>query len=109
MKSKKEVNKICKDCECNNNGWCVMLETNRYEDKVKGCGMLGDPTNFVDRIIRGEQEEVDEELDVELSLGEVPGTDERVIMVVINGVHIATTDIPIEAYEILQEYWGKEK
>ena len=109
MKSRKEVNKICKDCECNNNGWCVMLETNRYEDKVEGCGILDDPTNFVDRVIRGEQEEVDEELDVELSLGEVPGTDERVIMVIVNGVHIATADIPIEAYEILQEYWGKEE
>ena len=66
MKLRKEVNKICKDCECNNNGWCVMLETNRYEDKVNRCGMLDDPTNFVDRVIRGEQEEVDEELDVEL-------------------------------------------
>ena len=66
MKSKKEVNKICKDCECNNEGWCVMLETNRYEDKINGCGILDDPTNFVDRVIRGEQEEVDEELDVEL-------------------------------------------
>ena len=109
MKSRKEVNKICKDCECNNNGWCVMLETNRYEDKVNGCGMLSEPMDFVDRVIRGEQEEVDEELDVELSLGEVPGTDERVIMVVINGVHIATTEIPIEAYEILQEYWSKEE
>ena len=59
MKSRKEVNKICKDCECNNNGWCVMLETNRYEDKVKGCGILDDPTNFVDRVIRGEQAEVE--------------------------------------------------
>ena len=66
MRSRKEVNKICKDCECNNNGWCVMLETNRYEDKINGCGILDDPTNFVDRVIRGEQEEVDEELDVEL-------------------------------------------
>ena len=109
MKSRKEVNKICKDCECNDNGWCIMLETNRYEDKIDRCGMLDDPTNFVDRVIRGEQEEVDEELDVELSLGEVPGTDEHVIMVVINGVQVATTEIPIEAYEILQEYWGKEK
>ena len=71
--------------------------------------MLDDPTNFVDRMIRGEQEEVDEELDVELVLGEVPATDERAIMVVINGVQVATTEIPIEAYEILQEYWGKEK
>ena len=80
-----------------------------YEDKVNRCGILDDPTNFVDRVIRGEQEEVDEELDIELSLGEVPGTDERVIMVVINGVQVATADIPIEAYEILQEYWGKEE
>ena len=109
MKSRKEVNKICKDCECNNNGWCVMLETNRYEDKVERCGILDNPTNFVDRVIRGEQEEVDEKLDVELSLGEVPGTDERVIMIIVNGVQIATADIPIEAYEILQEYWGKEE
>ena len=54
MKSRKEVNKICKDCECNNNGWCVMLETNRYEEKADRCGMLDDPTDFVDRVIRGE-------------------------------------------------------
>ena len=87
-----------------NNGWCAMLETNRYEDKVEGCGMLDDPINFVDRIIRGEQEEVDEELDVELSLDEVPGTDKRVIIVIVNGVQI-----PIEAYEVLQEYWNKEE
>ena len=86
-----------------------MLETNRYEDKIGGCGILDDPTDFVDRVIRGEQEEVDEELDVELVLGEIPATDERAIMVVINGVQVATTEIPIEAYEILQEYWGKEK
>ena len=99
MKLRKEVDKICKDCECNNNGWCI----------INGCGMLDDPTNFVDRVIRGEQEEVDEELNVELSLGEVPGTDERVIMVIVNGVHIATTEIPIEAYEILQECWSKEE
>ena len=106
MKSRNEVNKICKDCECSDNGWCIMLETNRYEDKVNKCGILDEPPDFVDRVIRGE---VDEELDVELSLGEVPGTDERVIMVIVNGVQIATADIPIEAYEILQEYWGKEK
>ena len=81
----------------------------KLRQEVNRCGILDDPTNFVDRVIRGEQEEVDEELDVELSLGEVLGTDERVIMVVINGVHIATADIPIGAYEILQEYWGKEK
>ena len=56
MKSRKEVNKICKDCECNNNGWCVMLKTNRYEDKVEGCGILDDPINFVDKVIRGKYE-----------------------------------------------------
>ena len=109
MKLRKEVDRICKDCECNNEGWCAMLGTNRYEDKVDRCVILSEPPDFVDRIIRGEQKEVDEELDVELSLGEVPGTDERVIMVIVNGVHIATTEIPIEAYEILQEYWGKEE
>ena len=108
MKSKKEVNKICKDCECNNNGWCVMLETNRYEDKINGCGILDDPINFVDRVIRGEQKEVGEDK-VELVLDEIPDTDKRIIMVVINGVQIATTEIPIEAYEILQECWSKEE
>ena len=53
MKSKKEVNKICKDCENNNNGWCIMLETNQYEDKVDRCAILSEPKDFVDRIIRG--------------------------------------------------------
>ena len=53
MKLRKEVDRICKDCECNNEGWCAMLETNRYEDKVNGCGILDDPTNFVDRVIEG--------------------------------------------------------
>ena len=60
MKLRKEVDRICKNCECNNEGWCAMLGTNQYEDKVNGCGILDDPMDFVDRVIRGEQEEVDE-------------------------------------------------
>ena len=108
MKLRKEVNKICKDCECNNNGWCVMLETNRYEDKINRCGILDDPINFVDRVIRGEQKKVGEDK-IELVLDEIPDTDKRIIMVVINGVQVATTEIPIEAYEILQECWSKEE
>ena len=59
MKSKKEVNKICKDCECNNNGWCVMLETNDYKEKAKGClsMVLDNPNDFVNMILGGEQQE----------------------------------------------------
>ena len=86
MKSKKEVNKICKDCECNNNGWCVMLETNRYEDKVEGCGIFDDPTNFVDRVIRGEQEEVDKAMKVYLLI-EYTNCGDRIICKIIRGVY----------------------
>ena len=54
MKLRKEVDRICKDCECNNEGWCAMLGTNRYEDKVDRCVILSEPPDFVDRVIRGE-------------------------------------------------------